>query len=419
MSETFRRLRCCKVIALFVAGVSCVVIGLLVAGYGQADTWPQQVTWPALPKVIAGKPYSVSPGPQQGTFAVKWGDDSTVWKPMPWMEDKYKQMGPAFRSMWVVKGLPYPYDVPIEQRDKLGAEDLMDRCSANMLIGPGNSNGWDQWQLVLHTPNGGVRETGTFFEFYSSFVDGKNQEYLSSNERGKVRIKYIWEAASPEEFRGQGGVTTEPFSPDLESEDTWYNPQVRKIRRLAGAVSKQFFPGTIYRYEDVSHQRALPELSYKVVGFELAKQHTDWMEFGPNDLPNSKRVDPSGDVNVIIQITPKPGVSWWYTKRLYYCGLLNMTLNHSEEFDANGKLIRRLTHCLYTGSAIHVGTADGPAAPEWEALWGSASVYDYLSGFSMDGYITTGGVDATVPTTMFGPSTLFRQPMALSEWIQK
>ena len=47
------------------------------------------------PKMIAGKPYSITPGSEAGTYNVKWGDQSMVWKPNPYMEDKYKQMGPA------------------------------------------------------------------------------------------------------------------------------------------------------------------------------------------------------------------------------------------------------------------------------------------------------------------------------------
>ena len=125
--------------------------------------------------------------------------------------------------------------------------------------------------LVIHLPDGSIRTSATLLEFYTSFVLGKNKEYLSG-ERGQRRDRskeVCMGITSPEELRGEGGVTTVFTDPKLIPEDTLYLPTVRRTRRLAGAVAKQYFPGSIYRYEDVSYSGALPQLDYKVIGFKL------------------------------------------------------------------------------------------------------------------------------------------------------
>lgn len=71
------------------------------------------------PKAIAGKPYSVTPGTEPGTFNVKWGDQSMVWKPKPYMEEKYRTMGPAYYAQWTQPGLPPPWDLPLDKRSTL------------------------------------------------------------------------------------------------------------------------------------------------------------------------------------------------------------------------------------------------------------------------------------------------------------
>src|SRR5262249_41374298 len=42
--------------------------------------YASDIAIPPLPKTIAGKPYSVSPGKEPGTYIVKWGDSSMIWK---------------------------------------------------------------------------------------------------------------------------------------------------------------------------------------------------------------------------------------------------------------------------------------------------------------------------------------------------
>jgi hypothetical protein len=190
------------------------------------------------------------------------------------------------------------------------------------------------------------------------------------------------------------------------------------MRRLAGAVAKQYFPGTLFRYEDVSYTEALPEMNYRVVGFELVNIPEEIRGYGPNDYPEAKRYGGVGEPGVVVEATPKPGVSWWYSKRLLHFGLLTLNMWYDESFDAQGRKIRILTRALMSGSKLHLGGPSGPPAPDYWPLWGAGSVMELNSGFLQDGWILVGGFNAKVNPGVFTEETLSRQPMTLSEWLR-
>ena len=369
---------------------------------------------PTVPKTIAGKPYSITPGATPGTWTVKWGDDTFNWKPSPWTEDPLKQQGPAYYAQWTEPGMPFPFEVALDQRDKLSATELIDRCVAYNYYGPYVEGAADIWNNHIIKPDGSSREDERFIEIYQSYYGDKNQQFLSPSEKADVSRKYLWIALEPEEVRGQSGVTTDFYSHDRHPEDTWYTPTVRKVRRLAGAVSKQFFPGTLARYEDVSHVRALPDLDYKVVGFELFKPDPTVYGFGPNDEPEVKRADGGGDVAVIIEITPKPDVSWWYAKRRLWCGLETMAFYQSMEYDASGKRIRTYTRQIISGSLTK--TVDGTPAPDWWVQWGTNFAEDFDTGFKAAMWASNIEYNPDWPDSIFTNDTLVREPHQLNFW---
>lgn len=374
---------------------------------------------PELPKVIAGKPYSVTPGKVAGTFDVKWGDESMTWKPEPWMLPRYARLGPRYYAQWIRPGMPRPFEVPVAQRDKIPAPELIDRCLGDSYFPPYVDNGWDSFTGRVFLPDGSLRTETKAFEFYTSLELGKGREYTSASQANKVKRLYLWQSTEPEELRAEGGITTIFNDLSLEAEDTLYLPTVRKMRRLAGAVAKQYFPGTILRYEDDEYTFPLPELNYRVIGTKLFNPAETLRGYGPKDYADApKRIGDAGDVDIVIEITPKPGVSWWYAKRLYYCGMLTMFQSYSEEYDANGKQIRYLTHLPMTGSVYHMGGPSGPPAPDWYVLWGSASAVELTSGFVQDSWTDNGGFDAKVSPSIFSADTLLRQSLMLSEWLQ-
>ncbi len=367
-----------------------------------------------VPKTIAGKPYSITASSKPGTYVVKWGDDSMTWEPKPYMEDQLKQQGPAYYAQWAQKGMEFPFERSMEDREKLSADDIMDRCVAYTYYGPYHKGGTDIWNNLVVKPDGSLRETQHFLELWQTYVGKKNQEFLTSDEREDVSRKYMWIAVEPQEVRGQSGVTTDYYAREKRPSDTLYLPTVRKVRRLAGAVSKQFFPATILRYEDVSHVRALPDLDYKIVGHELFKADASIHGFGPNDYPDVKRADHGGEVATILEITPKPGTSWWYGKRRMYCGMESMAYLYSEEFDEKGQVIRKVARGSITGNTATL--PDGSHPPSWYNMWGALFVQDLKSGFRGDMWASNVQFNPTWPTNIFSNETLVREPRQLGFW---
>ena len=414
-----------KVALVALLSLAAIALGALSRGHvvdrAFALTTVQVPDVPPVPSTIAGKPYSVKPGESPGTWVVKWGDQSMIWKAQPWMEERQQKLGPAFIAQWATPGLPMPFEIPIAERDKIPVTEMPDRFLTYSYYGPYYDNGWDYAPIVVHLPDGSIRTSSKTLEFYSAFTAGHGKEFLSSSSSTNVMRKYLWELTSPEELRGEGGVTTVFTDPKLVPEDTLYLPTVRRTRRLAGAVAKQYFPGSLYRYEDVSYTGALPQLDYKLLGFKLFDPSNKLRGFNTEGYPeNVKRISGAGDVVAILQVTPKPGISWWYAKRIEYLGLLGMCTYYTEEYDATGKMIRYFTHLPMTGSNpnIHVGSPTGPTnAPRWWVVWGAASAVDLVGGFVMDGWIETGGFNAQTSPSIYSETTLAAQPLTLVDWL--
>ena len=108
---------------------------------------------------------------------------------------------------------------------------------------PYAKNYWDSLVIRIYRPDGSLRGQTDMIEAYSDMSLKKGYEYISSADREKVLRKYIWTYTAPDEVKGEGGVTTTFIDPTLAPQDTLYLPSVRKVRRLAGAVSSQYFPG--------------------------------------------------------------------------------------------------------------------------------------------------------------------------------
>ena len=302
----------------------------------------------------------------------------------------------------------------MEERAKLPADELYDRCIAWHYYGSYMKGGADMWNNLVVKPDGSLREKQYFMEHYMAFNGKKNLEFLTSEERDDVSHKYMWIAVEPQEVRGQGGVTTDYYAREKRPSDTLYLPTVRKVRRLAGSVSKQFFPATILRYEDVSHVRALPDLDYKIVGHELYKTDPKIHGEGPNDYPQITGFDGIGEVAAIIEITPKPGVSWWYGKRKFWCGLQTLAFLHSEELDEKGAPQRYVVHRIRNG--VDAKLPDGKQAPDWYFYWGALWVDDKKSGFKGDMWASDMLFDPEFPTSIFSNENLLREPRQLGWW---
>src|ERR1700683_1740543 len=186
--------------AALLATILALVFGVLCAqgtwvGTAYSETVVKVPVVPVVPPTIAGKPYSITPGGSPGTWLVKWGDQSLTWKAQPWMEDRQQKLGPAYISQWTTPGLPSPFEIPIEKRDQISANELPDRCLTYSYFGPYYTNAWDASPTVVRLPNGSIRTSSMLLELYSNFTSGNGKEFLTAAEAsaGNVMRKYLWE----------------------------------------------------------------------------------------------------------------------------------------------------------------------------------------------------------------------------------
>ena len=351
----------------------------------------------APPKMIAGKPYSITPGSKPGTYQVKWGDDSFTWEAKPWYEDTLKQQGPAYYAQWTA-GKPFPFEVPIDQRDKLDPQDLMDRCIAWSYYGPYYEGAADIWNNLVIEPNGSVRETEHFMELYMAFVGGKNLQYLEPDQRAKVSHIYEWIAIDPEEVRGQSGVTTDFFERDEHPEDTWYTPTVRKVRRSGWFSFETILPRHNSALRGRLARESIARFGLQNSGIRtIQRRSLRYTAMVPPIIPEVKRVDGAGDVAVIIEITPKPGVSWWYAKRRD-----KVWVGKPRWIGKSGVRRKRATTTSRNTLSYHWVSEgkmpDGSSAPDWYQTWGALFVDDKKSGFKGDMWLSNLQFDPGFPT---------------------
>ena len=179
--------------------VLLVLLFLLSGSVSMADEDPYKEfnTWPPPPKMIAGKPYSIAPGTEAGTYIVKWGDQQMNWKPKDYMDPTYKKMGPAYYSLWTQKGMPLPWDVPIDQRQNISGADFVTRSYGTFVFSPWAKNYWDELNIKLYLPNGDLRSTTDMLEAVTDNTLGKGANYFDSSEIDSVSRKYVWEIRKP------------------------------------------------------------------------------------------------------------------------------------------------------------------------------------------------------------------------------
>ena len=113
-------------------------------------------------EMILGKPYSISPGTEPGTYVCKWGDETVNWKPQPWHNSSYKEIGPNIYDRWTQPGLPYPWEKPVEERVKHDGREVHDRSYTALYFNEFGDNYITEWSIDLISPNGTLRDKRLF-----------------------------------------------------------------------------------------------------------------------------------------------------------------------------------------------------------------------------------------------------------------
>lgn len=373
---------------------------------------------------VEGKEYRIAPGEKPGTWLVTYGDDSVVWEPLPWMDDDLVKAGPVFHQKWNQPGLPYPWEINAAGRvalAKTAPGDMLDRYHGGTVFFSFAKSMLDVAALPLTDARGNVREK-VLQEWAQSYVpDGNNWDNLPKSEQGKVSRKYLWNYRSPSEVEGLGGRTVS-FTDKQRRPDEWlYTPSVRKVRRLSAGVSQDYLPGTIFHLDQLSHIQQLPDMDYKLARVELWKGDPTMYGSGPEELkvvfkwPDGspqKAIDRVGDLALVIEITPKSGVSWWFSKMYRRFSLYSGYWIGDDAYNEKGERIQT----AYLRNILPPED-QRKSLPPYYVHWGQLFCQEPLTGLRTDSYQVEPVVwDSNIPAWLFNPDTLVKEPSSLVFW---
>lgn len=378
----------------------------------------------AFTETIDGKEYRIEAGEKAGTWRVSYGDDSFLWEPASWMDPELRDQGPEFQLRWSKPGLPFPWDIDVAERVRLAKEkpgEIMDRYhDATVFFAFGKAM-IDTLEMPLTDARGQTRtkiiqEWGQYY-----WPMGHNWQNLSEEERGTVARKYMWVMRSPAEVQGQGGRTVGFLGNDRRPDEWLYLPSVRKVRRLAASVSQDYLPGTIVHLDQVSHTSQLPDLDYKLVGVELWKGDPTAIGFRPEDNNTDitygdgkpqPAIDRTGDIALVFEITPKPGVRWWYSKLYRRIALHGGYWIGDDAYDAKGERIQT----VYLRNLLPPSDLRG-SLPQYYVHLGQMFMHEPKTGlWGIGRHYEPAQWDVDVPKWLFNPDTLLREPGSLTFW---
>ena len=235
---------------------------------------------PLAAEMILGKEYSVSPGSEPGSYVCKWGDETVNWKPQPWHNVSYKEIGPDIYDRWTQPGLPYPWEISVEERVKQDGSEIHDRSYTALYFNEFGDNYITEWSIDLISPNGTIRDK-RLFEWMIAYR--LNPDGLPKSMAEKVRAQYMFTFVAPNDFRGLGMSTT-IYHGEAFNDEFLYLPAARRVRRLPQAARQDIIPGTIVRWEDFPQVKPFPDVDYVVVGHTLyAGQPEGTMGFTTED----------------------------------------------------------------------------------------------------------------------------------------
>lgn len=401
---------------LFLASIACL---LLVARSGA-----QEVPSDVYTEMIDGEEYRISPGEKSGTWQVSYGEETFLWEPKPYYDDELVKAGPKLYLRWAKPGLPYPWELSVQERIELARTnpgELLDRYTAGgYFFAFGNTMADVAWS-VLVAPSGFER-TKILQEWGQSYVpEGHNWENLADGEKGVVSRKYIYIYREPNEVRGLGGRTINFVSHDRRPDEWLYLPSVRKVRRLSSAASQDYLPGSLAHFEQISHTQALPDVDYKFIGLEICKGPPgDVYGYGVETIKTptwsdgslQKTFDGNGDLCIVIEATPKPGLSWWYAKRRIRYGVHFSYIFNEDCYDKNGERIQ-----TWVQRPLPPPTEVRQKHPYYYVHWGQTFIDELNTGFKNDFWQEVQPYwDLDFPPWLFNQDTLLQEPTNILFW---
>ena len=364
--------------------------------------------------MIAGRPFSVTPGPEPGMFTCRWGDETVEWKPKPWHPADYKEIGPNIYRRWAESGLPYPWEVPLEKRVKnFSGAEVHDRSYTALYFNEFGENYIAEWNIDLMDADGTERNK-TLFQWMVSYRI--NQDGLPKGMMGKVRARYMFAFTAPNDFRGLG-ITTTLYHGKKFNDEFLYLPAQRRTRRLPMAARQDIIPGSIAHWEDFPQTKPFADIDYNRVGYELyAGKPADVFGFREGDDRIEGEIVNMGidgvcEPSYVLEIVPQKK-GYWYAKQRRVIGILTGSSWWEEAYNSKGEVMRERVNRRSIAYADPRLQNQYEGLEPWQLVWGGEHFYEPLTGFKMSWYMTKFYINLeSMPRDLVGVNNLSKEPV--------
>jgi len=362
-----------------------------------------------IKQVIFNKEYRVEKGTKEGKagYWCYWGKDKAWWEPKPWYLKEHNEQGPAFYDRWVKPGLTFPWDDDLIRREKYSGYQWALR-GINLASGLQFMDDYcDEGEALLIYPTGRVRSK-KYYEWNIAYLKSQHNGRWPKEEGQRTR-SYAFEYISPEDVSGLGMII-HSYSGKKDDDNFYYSPAVRKVRRMSTGNRQDFFPGTCFRYEDISLTKPIHE--YKILRRELSKDRgPDIWGFGDTEYGGRKferevkRFDGIGNPSVVVEVTLPEG--WYCAKQIRWYDVKTTFCNYELTYDKKGRLIRTF---VPTMTLHHPETY--PLYVTWCGWW----IHDLLTGYKNVWPVTEFMVEPGVPESTFNERFLLKEVSRLLWW---
>lgn len=239
-------------------------------------------------------------------------------------------------DVWTKPGLPYPWDIPVEERDKLSAQEIFTRWQWGV-----------QYFAFLREEELGY---GDFFvRIGVGTMDGRDlTRYKTARElrRGwvgwpdhegntDINFKYLVLVDTPEDVRGLGSLVIGYMDPEKPDDEWLYLPSLRKIRRMPAANKQDAFLGSVIHQDDVNCK--VESYSYELISTKKLERPdptiAPW-----SDWCMTRRLTGVGEDCYVIEMVPKQ--RWYFTKGEVWINKKSFQLHWMKKYDKKGRFFK-------------------------------------------------------------------------------
>jgi outer membrane lipoprotein-sorting protein len=149
-------------------------------------------------------------------------------------------------------------------------------AAAGSLIQAANLTGRDIMLRVDHRDDGETRRFGLKMNLINKAGDKRVREVVACQKDYGNDTKTIMIFQSPADVKGTGYLSWE-YDDQTKKDDRWlYLPALRKVRRISGNSSNEYFMGTDFTYDDLGG-RNIDEESHTLLREEAIEGRKCWV----------------------------------------------------------------------------------------------------------------------------------------------